>query len=261
MDGEVPSRHYGHRKARLEAHGAAHAIRHGEQLQLGARQFGQPGISADEAAQTVGARHDHAEAAVHIVPPIVGQRLARDEGLQAAGDGFDGCQRVVQFVAQHPHQALPGVQFLLAQGLRHIGDHHQFERAAVLADARAANPPAARAARKHGLQRGHRGTVQAHLQLQVACRLTEQALGGGGQQALAGAIHQAQTLVFIEGEDGHGDFAHHGAQQGGGLHGAEALFAERAAQGIDLAHDFAESVVGAGRAATHRKIPLAQRAQ
>jgi hypothetical protein len=44
------------------------------------------------------------------------------------------------------------------------------------------------------------------------------------------------------------------SEQGGGFHGAEALLAERAAQGIDLAHDFAEGVVGAGRAAAHGKI-------
>ena len=36
--------------------------------------------------------------------------------LEAAGDGFDGRQRIVQLVAQHAHQALPGLQFLLAQG-------------------------------------------------------------------------------------------------------------------------------------------------
>ena len=89
----------------------------------------------------------------------------------------------------------------------------------------------------------------------------EQALGGSGQQALAGAIHQAQALVLVEGEDGHVDFAHHGAQQGGGLHGAEALLAQRAAQRVDFAHDFAQRVVGAGRAAAHREIALAQGAQ
>ena len=164
------------------------------------------------------ARHDHAQAAAHVVAPIVGQRIARDDRLQAAGDGFDRRQRVVQLVAEHAHQALPGLQFLLAQGLREIGDHHQFQRQAVLADARAAHAPAARAAREDGLQRGHRGTVQAYVHLQFAGGLTEQALGGRGQQALAGAIHQAQALVLVEGEDGHVDLAHHGAQQRGGFH-------------------------------------------
>ena len=62
------------------------------------------------------------------------------------------------------------------------------------------------------------GTVQADFQLQFGGGLAEQALGGRGQQPLAGAIHQAQALVLVEGEDGDVDFAHHGAQQRGGFH-------------------------------------------
>ena len=226
-----------------------------------AGQFGQAGVGADEAAEAIGARHDDAQAAAHVVAPIVGQGIARHDAFQTAGDGFDGRQRVIQLVAQHAHQALPCLQFLLTQGLREIGNHQQFEGQPVLADACAAHAPAAGAARKRGMQGGHRGTFEADVEVQFGGALAQQALGGGGQQALTGAVHQAQAMVLIEGEDGHGDFAHHGAQQGGGLHGAEALFAQRAAQGIDLAHDFAEGVVGAGRAAAHRKISLAQRAQ
>ena len=44
-------------------------------------------------------------------------------------------------------------------------------------------------------------------------------------QPLGGAVHQAEAMVFVEGEDGDIDFAHHGAQQSGGLHGAQALLA------------------------------------
>ena len=62
------------------------------------------------------------------------------------------------------------------------------------------------------------GTVEAELHLQFGGGLAEQALGGRGQQAFAGAIHQAQALVLVEGENGDVDLAHHGAQQRGGFH-------------------------------------------
>ena len=106
------------------------------------------------------------QAAAHVVAPIVGQRVAGDDADQAAGDRLDGRERVVQLVAEHADQALPGLQFLLAQGLGQVGDHHQFERQAVLADARAAHAPAAGAAGEDGLQRGLRRAVEADFQLQ-----------------------------------------------------------------------------------------------
>ena len=37
--------------------------------------------------------------------------------MQAAGDRFNGRERIVQLMAQHANQPLPGLQFLLAQGL------------------------------------------------------------------------------------------------------------------------------------------------
>ena len=106
------------------------------------RQLGEPRIGADEAAQALGPRRDHAQAAPHVVAPVVGQRIAGDDGRQAAGDRLDRRQRVVQLVAEHAHQPLPGLQFLLAQGLGQIGDHHQFERQAALAELAAAHAPA-----------------------------------------------------------------------------------------------------------------------
>ena len=103
--------------------------------------------------------------------------------------------------------------------------------------------------------------VQADVQLQFLRRLPQQPFGGSGQQPLAGAIHQPQPLVLVERKNGDIDFPHHRAQQRGGFHRSQPLFAQRAAQRVDLAHDFAQRVVGPRRAAAHRKIALAQRAQ
>ena len=52
---------------------------------------------------------------------------------------------------QHADQALPGLQFLFTQSLGQVGDDQQFEGQAVLADARPAHAPAARAPGKDGL--------------------------------------------------------------------------------------------------------------
>ena len=140
------------RQPRFGAHRASHAIGHAERLQLRARQLGQARISADEAGETIRPRGDDVEAAPHVLAPVLRQAVPRQDALQAAGDGFDGRQRVVQLVAQHPHQALPGLQFLLAQGLGEVGDDHQFERQPALADSAPAHSPAPRAAGKRRLQ-------------------------------------------------------------------------------------------------------------
>ena len=60
-----------------------------QRLQLRARQFGEPGVRANEAAEAVRPRSDHAEAAPHIVAPVAGQSFAGQNRFQTAGDGFD----------------------------------------------------------------------------------------------------------------------------------------------------------------------------
>ena len=105
------------------------------------------------------------------------------------------------------------------------------------------------------------GPFQAGFQAQLRGRLAQQPLRGRRQQPLAGAVDQAQPPALVEGEDGHVDLAHHRAQQRGGLHGAQPLLAQRAAQRVDLAHHFAQRVVRARRTAAHRKIAFAQRRQ
>ncbi|MEI2659904.1 MAG: hypothetical protein V9G11_08210 [Bifidobacterium adolescentis] len=58
----------------------------------------------------------------------------------------------------------------------------------------------------------------------------EDALGGLGDELLAGAVDEAERVVGVEGEDGDVDLLHDGAEERGGLEGAEALLLEDAAE-------------------------------
>ena len=67
-----------------------------------------------------------------------------EETQQAPGDRLDRRERVVDLVAQHAHETLPGEQLLLAQRLAQVRHHDERVRASVLPERRAAHlPPAA----------------------------------------------------------------------------------------------------------------------
>jgi len=99
------------------------------------------------------------------------------------------------------------------------------------------------------------------LEDQLGGGLAEQALGGSGKKALAGAVHEAEAGVLVEGKDGDVDLAHDRTEQHGGFERAEALLAECGAEGVDLAHDFGESIIRTRRAAAHGVVPFAQGAE
>ena len=81
------------------------------------------------------------------------------------------------------------------------------------------------------------------------------------ENALAGAIHEAQRAVAVEGENGDVDFLHHLAQQRGGFERAQSLLAKRLAERVHFAQHFAERIVAIGAARANRKITFAQRGQ
>ena len=66
------------------------------------------------------ARGDDVQAALHVVAPVGGRRVAIDDRRQAAGDRLDRRQRVVHLVTDDPDQALPCLPFLFAQRLAQI---------------------------------------------------------------------------------------------------------------------------------------------
>ncbi|PKM14638.1 MAG: hypothetical protein CVV12_12970 [Gammaproteobacteria bacterium HGW-Gammaproteobacteria-2] len=85
----------------------------------------QRGVAGHEAVQRLGAIADHAQAALHILTPVAGQHRARGEVGQGGCHRLDRCQRIIELVAKHADQALPGLPLLLTQGTREIGDYQQ----------------------------------------------------------------------------------------------------------------------------------------
>ena len=65
-----------------------------------------------------------------------GRGSRSDQAAEAAGDRLDRRQRVVQLVAEHADQTLPGLALLFAQRLAEVGEHEQVMRQAVLPERR-----------------------------------------------------------------------------------------------------------------------------
>jgi hypothetical protein len=116
-------------------------------------------VSLHEAAEGFGARADDREAALHVVAPVGGARLAREQTFQTPGYRLDRRQRVVQLVAEHADEPAPRAEFFLAQFAREVGEDEQLVRLALRAEDAAAHAPAARAAGKLFLQRPRRRAV------------------------------------------------------------------------------------------------------
>jgi hypothetical protein len=96
---------------------------------------------------------------------------------------------------------------------------------------------------------------------ELGSRPAEDALGGLGDELLAGAVDEAERLVGVEGEDGDVDLLHDGAEERGGLEGAEALLLEDAAEHVDFGEDVAEGLVAVGAAGADGEITLAERGE
>jgi len=78
------------------------------------------------------------------------------------------------------------------------------------------------------------------------------------QQIFTGAIDEAEAAFGIEGENGHVNLGHDGAEERGRFKSAEALDAQRFAELIDLEQHFAEGVIRVRAAGANRVITLAQ---
>src|SRR3984885_11104116 len=80
-----------------------------------------------------------------IYPRCIHRALLRPTrmypGTKAAGNGFDGRQRIVDFVPDHPDKALESIALLLAQGNTHVGQNKQRVRNAVLTETGSPNHP------------------------------------------------------------------------------------------------------------------------
>src|SRR5579863_947397 len=119
---------------------------------------------------------------------------------------------------EDPDQALPRLQFLLAQRPAHVRQHHELMRKPTLAESCTVETPASGdrvLTGKAALQSPHRLAFEAIPECKSFSALAENPLRRLGEQALAGAIHQLQPLPAVKSKHRDVDLLHHLAQQGG----------------------------------------------
>ncbi len=171
---------------------------------------------------------------------------------------MDGSQGVVDFVAQHLHQALPCLTLLLAQRAGEVGEDHQVVREAAFPEHAASQFPAAALAGEGVLHEPRRFALEALLQSQVARRLPDQLLGRPPQQSRPATVGRLEGSGFIEREGGHVDLFHDLREQGGGLHGVQSLAAQRLAQRVDFDHGEPEGVIAPVLTGPNGVVPFVQ---
>ncbi len=249
------------RQASLDAGDPAHQGSEIDHSPLRRRQAGEPGVGLHEPAQRFGPRRDHVETLPGVLLPVDGTRVARQQAREAPRDRFDRRQRVVHLVPDHADQPLPGLPLLLPQGPAHVGEHQELVRQASLAERAAAHLPASHPARERQVENRRGALAQTLGQPELIGGVPEEALLRLAQQALAGAVHQAQPARAVEGEHHDVDLLHHLAQQGGGLESPETLLTQRRRQRVHLEVELSECIARLRAAGADREVPLPQRGQ
>ena len=92
-------------------------------------------------------------------------------------------------------------------------------------------------------------------------RRPEQPLRRLAQEARAGAVHELQLVLLVEGEHRDVDLRHHLAQERRRLERVEALVAQRLDERVDLDHHLAERIAAAGAAGADREVAFAERGE
>ena len=142
---------------------------------------------------------------------------------EAAGDRLDRRERVVDLVAEHPHEPLPRRALLGAQHPAQVGEHQQLVRQAVLAESTAAQLPAPGAARERRLERARRLALEAGAEPERARRPSPSSRSAGWPSSRSPPRFTSRSrCVAVEGEDGDVDLLDHAAEQRRGLERARA---------------------------------------
>src|SRR5262249_6696273 len=119
---------------------------HVDLARYGRRKAREPCVGGKKTRERVGAAPDDIEAGSEVGLPVGRALRSAEHGRLAARDGLDGCEGIVDLVAQDAHEALPRESLLDAQRAPDVGDDEQRMRHAVPAKRRAAELPS-RAAR------------------------------------------------------------------------------------------------------------------
>ncbi len=162
---------------------------------------------------------------------------------------------------EHSNQSLPSLTLFLAQSATHVGDDEQLMRQAALAEHAVANFPPPRFSGEHNGRNLRPVRLEATGESQLARGATRHAHRRLIEQAFTGAIDEAQAVRAVEREYGDVDLFHHFAQQGRSFESSEPLLAQRLAERVHFAQDFAKNIVTAGAARADREITFAQRGQ
>ena len=245
---DLRARSHLHRHAGLKTRNPLHDRRQGALAQNRRGHLRQLPVSLQEAIEGSGSSFDDGQPALKILTLLDSQRDLGDARNQAACDGLDGRERIVEFVPQDPDESLPGTALFFPQGPADIGQNDQGMRHTFLAEGAAAHQPAR--IRTAELQRNQSFALgrQARAKPNLSRGAPEQPHRGHLQQALSGGVDQTQNLVGIEGEQGYFDLLDDAAQQGGGFDGLNPPFRQQVGQGIDFQSKLAQRIVR-GRAA------------
>src|SRR6202035_2465692 len=103
-------------------------------------------------------------------------------------DGLNRRERIVELVAHHANQALPGLALFIAEGAAQIAEHHEVMRQAGLPKQTASHAPAAGTSRKSELHGARRVAFERCAETEFRGGEAEQAFGRTGEQSLTGAI-------------------------------------------------------------------------
>ena len=140
-----------HMETRFESGNASNPNAHVDALECGRWQFCETRVGAHETRESVRTRGDDVEAAAHVLLPVGGAIFAAEDAAEIFGHGFDGRERVIQLVAEHANEALPGLALFVAKRAAQIGDHEQLVSEPRFTKTSTMNFPAAGFARKRDL--------------------------------------------------------------------------------------------------------------
>ena len=138
-------------------------------------------------------------------------------------------------MAEHAHEALPGLELFFAEGLAEVGDDDEGVRQSAFAKGGTAHAPAAGGvAGQTGGEQARGLAFEQFAEAEIGGGFAKEAFGRLFEQALRGAVGEAERFAPVEGKDGDVDLGHDGAEERGGFDGAEALLAEDSSELVDL---------------------------
>jgi hypothetical protein len=178
-------------------------------LQCGRWQLRKLPVCLDESIERFGTVLNNLETTVEAEYVMIGrirsvplQRTLMEPGTKAAGNGLDRRQRVVDFVPDHPDQALEGIALLLAQGNAHVGQYQERVRDAVLTESGSPHHPVHRIAFAAEDEDSPIGLIQDVSQLQIMSARAQVSLRDEMEYGFGGRVDEAQPMRGIEGQYG-----------------------------------------------------------